>query len=62
MWTTVYMTQNIETARAVREKIEERKIAVMLRSIRQEDRPGEDCFELLVPSTELNEALELIIE
>lgn len=61
MWTTVYMTQNIDTARAMRSKIENREIPVMLHCIRVEDTNGEDCFELLVPRAELCEALEIII-
>ena len=61
MWTSVYMTQNIETARIMRSKIEDREIPVMLHCIRVENNDGEDCFELLVPSAELCEALEIII-
>ncbi len=61
MWTSVYMSQNIDTAREMRQKMEEFKILVMLRSIKVEDRAGEDCFELLVPSSELGEALNIII-
>lgn len=61
MWTSVYMSQNIETARNIRHKLEEVKIPVMLRSIKVEDRAGEDCFELLVPSSELGDALDIII-
>ena len=55
------MSQNIDTAREMRQKMEEFKILVMLRSIKVEDRAGEDCFELLVPSAELGEALNIII-
>lgn len=61
MWTTVYMTQSIDTARIMRSKMEKYKILVMLRSIKLKDRAGEDCFELLVPSAELKEALDIII-
>ena len=60
MWTSVYMSQNLDTAREMRQK-EEFKILVMLRSIKVEDCAGEDCFELLVPSAELSEALNIII-
>ncbi len=62
MWTTVYMTQNIDTARAMREKIEDSSILVMMRAIKLEDRAGENCFEILVPSAELKDALDIIIE
>ena len=61
MWTSVYMSQNLETARVVRQKIEEDNILVMLRLIKVENGTGEDCFELLVPSAELSEALDIII-
>lgn len=61
MWTTVYMTQSLDTARAMRERIENNNIIVMLRSIKPEDRAGEDCFEILVPGAELKDALDIII-
>ena len=61
MWTSVYMTQNIDTARTVRSRIENQAIPVMLHRIRVEDSNGEDCYELLVPRAELSEALEIII-
>lgn len=61
MWTSVYMTQSLDTARIMRSKIEDKQIPVMLHCIRIEDANGEDCFELLVPQAELCEALEIII-
>lgn len=61
MWTSVYMTQNIDTARAMREKMESVNILVMLRAIKLEDMAGEECFELLVPGSELRDALDIII-
>lgn len=61
MWTSVYMSQSFDTAKDMRQKMEECKILVMLRSIKMEDRAGEDCYELLVPSSELGEALNIII-
>lgn len=61
MWTSVYMTQNIDTARAMRKRIENSDILVMMRSIKLEDRVGEDCFELLIPGAEIKEALDIII-
>lgn len=62
MWTSVYMTQNIDTARAMREKMESANIIVMLRGIKLEDMAGEECYELLVPGAELKSALDIIIE
>ena len=61
MWTSVYMTQNIETARDKRIKMEKCNIIVKLHSITVEDRAGEEYYELLVPNAELNEALDIII-
>ena len=61
MWTSVYMTQNITTAKTMRLKMESDKIPVMLRLIKMKDSTGEDCYELLVPSAELKEALDIII-
>ena len=61
MWTSVYMTQDINTAQSMREKMEDSNILVMMRSIKLEERPSEDCFEILVPSAELKDALEIII-
>ncbi len=61
MWTSVYMTQNIDTARAMRKRIEDSDILVMMRSIKLEDRVGEDYFEILIPSAEVKEALDIII-
>jgi len=61
MWTSVYMTQNIETARDMRNKMEKCSIIVMLHPIIVEDRAGEEYYELLVPKAELSEALDIII-
>ena len=62
MWTTVYMTQSIDTARAMREKIEESQIIVMMRSIKPLEDTVESCYEILVPNAELKEALDIIID
>ncbi|MBQ2889729.1 MAG: hypothetical protein IJE41_04675 [Clostridia bacterium] len=62
MWTTVYMTQSIDTARAMREKIEESHIIVMMRSIKPQEDAVESCYEILVPNAELKAALDIIID
>lgn len=62
MWTTVYMTQSIDTARAMREKIEDSHIIVMMRSIKLEENAVESCYEILVPNAELKAALDVIID
>ena len=61
MWTTIYMTQSIDTARIMRRKIEDSEILVMLHSIKSEESAGEEYFELLVPEAELKDALDIII-
>ena len=61
MWTSVYMSQNLDTARQMRQKIEKFNILVMQRLIKMVEGTGEDCFELLVPSSEVSEALDIII-
>ena len=62
MWTAVYMTQNSDSARKMRERMEECEILVMFRTIKTGDNlTGEECFELLVPSAELKDALDIII-
>ena len=62
MWTCVYMTQNIESAKVLKKKIEGNKIIAMLRIIHPNDAAGDDCFEILVPDAELKEALDIIID
>ncbi len=62
MWTTVYMTQSIDTARAMREKIEDSHIIVMMRSIKPQEDAVESCYEILVPNAELKAALDIIID
>ena len=61
MWTSVYMAQNKAQAESMRSAIEAKNIIVMLRNIRVPDKAVEDCYELLVPVAEVEEALEVII-
>ena len=61
MWTAVYMAQDKAQAEAVRNAIEEKNIIVMLRNIRVPDKAVEDCYEILVPAAELEQALDIII-
>lgn len=62
MWTSVYMARSREKAEVLRNAIEEKNIIVMLRSIRVPDKAVEDCYEILVPAAELEEALDIIID
>ena len=62
MWTSVYMARSREKAEVLRNAIEEKNIIVMLRCIRVPDKAVEDCYEILVPAAELEEALDVIID
>lgn len=62
MWTSVYMTQNIDTARAVRTKIENNSIITAMRRICDENSNGTECYDILVPRAELDAALEILID
>ena len=61
MWTTVYISQKPEEAQNIRLRLEDAGICVKSkRTINAES--GESCYELLVPSRELQEAHNLIID
>ena len=62
MWVSVYMAQNLETAKLMREKIESQSIIVMLHRLASSDGSSADCYELLVPQAELQKALGIIID
>lgn len=62
MWTSVYMAQNIDTARAVRSRIESNSIITVMRRICDENNSGTDCYDILVPRAELDAALEILID
>ena len=62
MWTSVYMARSREKAEVLRNAIEEKNIIVMLRCIRVPDKAVEDCYEILVPAAEREEALDIIID
>ena len=62
MWTSVYMARDREKAQLLRSAIEEKNIIVMIRCIRVPDKAVEECYEILVPAAELEEALDVIID
>ena len=62
MWVSVYMAQNLENAKAMRNKIENQNIIVMLHRLASNDGSSADCYELLVPQAELQDALSIIID
>lgn len=62
MWTVVYMAQSRETAESVQQLLEKNNLIVKMRSIRGEDDSSSACCELLVPESEVEQALSLIID
>ena len=61
MWTVVYMTQNEENATKVIKVLNENNLIYKLRPVGDNNNENE-CFEVLVPETEVNEAHSIIIE
>ncbi len=61
MWTVVYVSQSIETSEKLMDVFFENGV---ISSIRRADSAGDEtgCYEVLVPSTELEMAQDLIFE
>ena len=60
MWTVVYISQNPDIAKEIKELLEASQILVMMRSVGEEY--GEQkSFEILVPETEVEQAHNIII-
>ena len=62
MWTVVYMAQSREIAESIRLILEKNNLIVVMRSFNNEDEPSSNCYELMVPETEVQQALSYIIE
>lgn len=61
MWTVIYVSQSIETSeKLVQALLENNIISKLRRSVTEGEQSG--CYEVLVPSTELETAQDLIIE
>jgi len=61
MWTVVYMAQSRQIAENVRQLLEKNSLIVRIRSLNNEE-ASSDCYELLVPESELQQALSIIID
>lgn len=61
MWTVVYMAQNEQSAFGVQQLLEKNDLIVKMRSLKDEESVS-DCYELLVPEAEVQQALSLIID
>lgn len=60
MWTVVYISQSIDISQKLVDVLLENSIISKLRRAGGKD--GESCYEVLVPSTELFGAQDLIFE
>lgn len=61
MWTVVYMAQNKEIAEKVKTVLEAEGIKVQINPVSQKEK-NDNCFEISVPETEVEEAHSIIIE
>ena len=62
MWTVVYMAQGREMAEEIRHVIQQLGVLVKLMSIGIENKENDNCFEILVPAAEIEEAHNIIID
>ena len=58
MWTVVYISQNADIAKEIKDLLEAAQILVMMRSVGEEEQKS---FEILVPETEVEQAHGIII-
>lgn len=61
MWTVIYVSQSMDTAERLMGMLTKNSVISKLRRDRS-DESGNGCFEVLVPSTELERAQDLIFE
>lgn len=62
MWTVVYISQSAETAQKLIDALSQNSIISKLRRANGEGENNCECYEVLVPNTELSAAQDLIIE
>lgn len=61
MWTTVFIAQDENTSSKICKIFDEAEILVKIKPFINEQ-TNKKCFEIFVPFSELNEALDLIID
>ena len=59
MWTVVYISQNEDVAKEIKQLLENSQILVMMRSVGEDEE--QKSFEILVPETEVEQAHNIII-
>ena len=62
MWTVVYISQSIQTSEKLVEVLSENAVISRLRRSSGSKEKKCGCYEVLVPSTELEKAQDLMIE
>ena len=62
MWTVIYLAQNIDTANKLIELLESKGLLVKLRTLSCDNKNESECYEVLVPETEVDEAHSVLIE
>lgn len=62
MWTEVYFSQNADKVKALVKTLEEADIISRVRCINDGDGVSKQCYKVLVPMTELEEAQGIIVE
>lgn len=62
MWIVVYISQSAQTAEKLAEVLKENEVIPRLRRANSSREEKGSCYEVLVPSTELEAAQDLIIE
>ena len=62
MWTVIYVSQSIETAKKLIDVLLTNKVISKLRRTYNCNGNESSCYEVLVPSTELETAQDLIFE
>lgn len=62
MWTVLYVSQSIETSKKLIDVLLTNRIIFKLRRANGGDGKDSCCYEILVPSTELEIAQDLIFE
>ena len=62
MWTVIYVSQSIETVKKLIDVLLTNKVISKLRRTNNCNGNESSCYEVLVPSTELETAQDLIFE
>lgn len=62
MWTVVYMAQGKEMASKIQQALENEGVLVKVKLIGKDANGNDNCYEILVPAAEVEEAHNIIID